>query len=815
MQGRGSWPLEGPERDVPQDSMDVTSVSDADASGVGDEIHAAISVGRDFSGQAAFGKDIVQIRIDKLCGNVVMRGPPGGAPTVNRRPPPVRLVPRPPAICADRSEEIGRVVDALVARNAIGIWGPEGVGRSTLLRAVAHQPQLNHPDGIVHLWVGGDGLGDLGQSLFDTFYTSSSPYKPSRGELRQRLIDVDAAVMLDDLDLPAPEVDGLIDWLPRSGVAFASRNQNYASSFALQPLSTPTKTFTRDAVGVLTRAEQRILSLLLTIPALLLDGRQLAAVAGLGRIDELMETLEARGLVHRNPGRVGEPDRFSSSPAAANLIDRETVVAAGRRVNDRFAAWAQEQQRSTVRVPANDVDAARTVMSSAARDGQWGLAASLARAVESTLCVTGRWEAWDETLSMLARTAQHLNDDDALSFALHQKGVLALVQGEFPIASDLLQQALRLREQRGDQAGAQVTRANLELLPPPVLPPTTPPQPPTPSPPAWMSIALGTLLVVTAAVAGLFALGVLPPSNGPTEPVVPRLVGLVVEQAEQGLQEVGLGVGEVIEVSGVSGPYEALALDEPFAAGTVVAQDPAPGFAAEVGATVALTVVDERSVVVPDVRDLDYDSAAGRLEARELGIEPVGEGSPCVDEREVIIDQTPAPGHVAPVGTALGVTICSEEEVQPPDRVPVPRLVGLVVEQAEQGLQEVGLGVGEVIEVSGVSGPYEALALDEPFAAGTVVAQDPAPGFAAEVGATVALTVVDERSVVVPDVRDLDYDSAAGRLEARELGIEPVGEGSPCVDEREVIIDQTPAPGHVAPVGTFVNIVLCDTDPSE
>lgn len=56
-----------------------------------------------------------------------------------------------------------------------------GIGKTVLLRHLACRldPQL-FPDGIIYWSVGGRSYEDVLQALFELFYTTEIPYKPTR-----------------------------------------------------------------------------------------------------------------------------------------------------------------------------------------------------------------------------------------------------------------------------------------------------------------------------------------------------------------------------------------------------------------------------------------------------------------------------------------------------------------------------------------------------------------------------------------------------------------------------------------------------------
>jgi hypothetical protein len=58
------------------------------------EIRTEVTVEGNVSGQLAVGSNIVQMRIDRVDGNVVNLLPPGSRPRVTERPLPISVLPR-------------------------------------------------------------------------------------------------------------------------------------------------------------------------------------------------------------------------------------------------------------------------------------------------------------------------------------------------------------------------------------------------------------------------------------------------------------------------------------------------------------------------------------------------------------------------------------------------------------------------------------------------------------------------------------------------------------------------------------------------
>src|SRR3712207_3742182 len=182
------------------------------------EIRTSVTVGGDVTGQLAVGSHIVQMRVDTVLGNLVTVLPPDAKAHVTPRPVPISLVPRRPAFLVGRHEETRLAVEALSTRRPVELYAPAGMGKSTLLRSLAHQlPITETCGGMAHLSARGLSHDDLLQVLFDVFYASDIPVKPPPGELRHRLQHVRAALLLDDVDLSEDDIEDVEDYAPECG----------------------------------------------------------------------------------------------------------------------------------------------------------------------------------------------------------------------------------------------------------------------------------------------------------------------------------------------------------------------------------------------------------------------------------------------------------------------------------------------------------------------------------------------------------------------------------------------------------------------
>ena len=112
----------------------------------------------------------------------------------------------------------------------------------------------------------------------------------------------------------------------------------------------------------------------------------------------------------------------------------------------------------------------------AAEHGQWGAVVRLVKVLEPILTLAGRWEAARDVLNQGLAAARQLGDEPAGAWLSHQLGTLEVSQDELAQGQAHLEEALRLREQLQDHAGAAVSRHNLEVLDAPVIQDWEPPR---------------------------------------------------------------------------------------------------------------------------------------------------------------------------------------------------------------------------------------------------------------------------------------------------------------------------------------------------
>ena len=204
-------------------------------------------------------------------------------------------------------------------------------------------------------------------------------------------------------------------------------------------------------------------------------------------------------------------------------------------------------------------------------------------------------------------------------------------------------------------------------------------------------------------------------NKGPGQVDLPNLVGQPVAQANATLAQLGL----------TGAPTEQ---ESTQPAGTVLAQDPAPG-KVNVGSTVKLTVSKGVGQVgVPNVSGLDVVTATSQLSSAGLVVTPVQEASERVDPGHVIRTDPPA-GQVVDKGSTVKLVVSSG-----PPQVAVPMVTGLSESAARDQLQAAGFLAAK----SDVDVPFGSAQ------AGKVISQSPTAGTPAAKGSTVSITVGKE-----------------------------------------------------------------------
>jgi LysM repeat protein len=530
----------------------------------------------EISGQVAVGNYNVQI--GSVHGGVVNVVAPGQQPCPRPRPTPVFLRPRPFLGLLDRDSEIDAAATALQSAQPVEFHGQGGIGKTALLRHLAHRPPgAPFPDGIVYLSARHQPLADLLQSLFDAFYESDIRFKPTDAQICHALQNKQAMILLDDVELARDEMETLVCAAPGcafllasserclwgEGCAVALRGLPPDDGLALmeRELGRPLTPEERPVAQALCETlEGHPLRLLQAAALVREEGQTFAQVAHQAQPPSPAAALTAQVLA-----ALPEPERRvlaalaalngapvhadhvaaltrlpNATPLLESLLQRGLVQAldprytlAGTLERDvrqawdlapwaqqalaHFATWAERHLSAPERL-LEEADAILQVLEWGAGAGRWTEVLRLGRAVEGALVLGKRWSAWDQVLRWMLQAAQALRDREVEAWALHQSGTRTLCLGDIFAARTLLIQSFRLRESLGDRIGAAVTRHNLDILVGPPPPPRRPPQPsPTPAPVGPAASVTLLLPVLLVALGGLVVmlLGSQLPSGWP------------------------------------------------------------------------------------------------------------------------------------------------------------------------------------------------------------------------------------------------------------------------------------------------------------
>ena len=125
---------------------------------------------------------------------------------------------------------------------------------------------------------------------------------------------------------------------------------------------------------------------------------------------------------------------------------------------------------------------------------------------------------------------------------------------------------------------------------------------------------------------------------------VPRLDGMTPDEAEDALGDVGLHLGDVVEVDSDAHPP-----------GRVVGQSHEAGSTSEAGTSVDIEVTGASLTVVPDLDGLSETEAAERLSDAGLDMEVITE--PADVPAGQVLGQQPAAEHDAAEGSSVAVTV--------------------------------------------------------------------------------------------------------------------------------------------------------------
>ncbi|MFI2316938.1 AAA family ATPase [Streptomyces sp. CB00072] len=480
-----------------------------------------IDIAGDASGTVIAGNHNVVIDAH---GSTVNLLPPQERPRPVRRER-VALVPRRQPEPVGREADLEELEDALRGHGVVQLWGPPGVGKSTLLRHAARSLEPG-PDGVLFLNGAHREPEDLAQEIFEACYEAPG-YAPTGPELRRLMTGIEVTVYVDDAELTPERLRLLADAAPDATFVFASRERSLLGESADLEL----RGLGRAAgLGLLERELRHgmpeaqyavaveLCEVALGRPLLLLRAAGLARLDTSGEI-RLPRAAEIDGLLPLlfdrldtaalktlhllatlrdadvDPEHVGalcdvpDPAAVCGRLAGLGLVTvtergyrsvadvlpevrrRFAEPVAVDRLCDHFARWATLATTTPAQV-ADHGRALEVVAEMAERRGRPDLAVRVARAVSPFLAESLRFGVWGRLLDQGQNAARQAGDTTAHAYFTHEKAIRCLMIGRRVVAAVLLAEAVVLWRQLGDNEGVDAALNAQQYTPPtPEAPP--------------------------------------------------------------------------------------------------------------------------------------------------------------------------------------------------------------------------------------------------------------------------------------------------------------------------------------------------------
>ena len=197
---------------------------------------------------------------------------------------------------------------------------------------------------------------------------------------------------------------------------------------------------------------------------------------------------------------------------------------------------------------------------------------------------------------------------------------------------------------------------------------------------------------------------------------------------------------------------------------------------------------EPETATVPSLEGLSLDSAKELLESRKLTLVVKDKQPHESIPADSVAAQEPLSGSILKVDSAVSVTLSTGK----PNETTVPDLAGKSPEEAIVALQNANLKVGEI---SGPESGERHVESTEPAAGATIATES-----------TVALTVVPS-GVEVPKLTGLRFAKAKAEIKKSGFELGKVRDRYASRGAPLVILDQTPAPGTLAPKGSAIDLV--------
>jgi len=475
------------------------------------------------SGQIAIGRYVLQI--GEPHGAAIRHGSRAERAHIRPRATPILMRPRLIRALFGRQLETDAALAAIDAGIPIEVSGEAGIGKTALLRHLAHhQRSTLFPDGVVYLQARHHSFVDLLQLLFEAFCESDEICKPTEAEIRRILHDKQALILVDEAHLAQHELEQALDVAPRSAFVVATRKrtlwgearhvelQGLAADGAVlllereieRPLDAAERAAAaqlcanlgghprriqqaaaivrerrmsvdaalrligpagplRALLASLDDRQRRVLLSLTALPGVPLEPQHVSGIAELADVEPALQALARQGLVTTSQSR-----HQLAGGVGDQLRRTENLAPAANRAVTYFTSWAERYRRSAVHL-LDAADALLRAQQSAADGHRWGEVLLIGTYLEGTLVLGARWGAWGTVLERCLSAARATKDRSAEARALHQLGTRAVCLGDAARGRALLGQAAALRDSIGEDTAAAVSRQNLEFVQAPIV----------------------------------------------------------------------------------------------------------------------------------------------------------------------------------------------------------------------------------------------------------------------------------------------------------------------------------------------------------
>jgi len=432
-----------------------------------------------------------------------------------------RFVSVPASTLPGRDHHVAAAVRAVARWRPLGFFGPPGYGRTTLLRHLTRLLADHQPDGaVVALRLRDGRVDDLLQRLLTAIYQPARPVHPPEPERARLLARAESIVVLDDVALGPGALAHLAGALPRCMLILGARRKLAGldcdwmrlgglpeddaadivrselqqaqgevphehvvrlcralgghplrlrlASALVRDLGAPLDALAdragddpsiveRLSLQVLEPPERQVLAVLALAPGTPVPGELVAAMSGVDDPGHRLAVLGRRGLAQR------EEEGYALAPwhrenGRRELLGRLDTGDALR----ALAGWLEQRPITSAKSRAAS-DACMAMIALAGEQGDWATVIRLVGGIEPVLGLTGRWEAWGDTLEQGLQAARTSGDRFAEADFAHQLGTLKLCLGEAEEARELLTGSLRARRGHGDERAVAVTSHNLAL----------------------------------------------------------------------------------------------------------------------------------------------------------------------------------------------------------------------------------------------------------------------------------------------------------------------------------------------------------------